>query len=72
MIYTREEIQQMDMKTATKCLKATEREYQVELPLIHNMGNWVLVDKITDQMLWLEDHIHELTLQANAEQRAVA
>lgn len=62
MIYTREEIQAMDLKTATKCLKATEQEYQVEEPLLHNMGNWILVDKITDQMLQLEDHIHSLTL----------
>ena len=72
MLYTKEEIQLMDFKTATKCLKDTEREYRVEEPLIHNMGNWVLVDKITDQMLQLEDHIHSLTLQANAEERAVA
>ena len=72
MIYTKEEIQQMDIKTAQQCLTATEREYRVEESLIHNMGNWVLVDKITDQMLWLEDHIHTLTAQQAAQQRAIA
>ena len=66
MIYPKEEIQQMDLKTASKCLKDTEREYCVEEPLLHNMGNWVLVDKIANQMLWLEDRIRSIQMTETA------
>jgi hypothetical protein len=66
MIYTKEEIFEMDLKTASKCLKDSEREYRVEEPLLHNMGNWVLVDKIANQMLWLEDRIRSIQMTETA------
>jgi hypothetical protein len=61
MIYTQEQILQMDIKTATKCLRVTERDFQVNQPLQQNISNWAILDDIANQLLWLEDHIKALT-----------
>jgi len=70
MIYTQAQIKEMDSKTAIKTLKSTERDFQVDKPLKENISNWAILDDIANQLLWLEDHIHELKLQEAAEQRA--
>jgi hypothetical protein len=72
MLYTKEQIKEMDLKTANKCLKTTEYDFQVDKPLTPDNSNWAILDEIANQLLWLEDHIHELKLQAAAEERATA
>ena len=71
MIYTQEQIATMTIKEARDALNLTETSFQVDGPVsIHKQ--WDLVDSIANQLLWLEDHIHELKLQEAAEERAIA
>jgi hypothetical protein len=71
MIYTREEIKQMDTQAAEQALAHTEKYYRIEVDLIKNIDVWPQLDDVINQLLWLEDRIHTLATQQAAEQRAM-
>ena len=71
MLYTQEQIFAMTIKEAKSALNLTESSFQVDGP-ISIKQHWEFIDSIANQLIWLEDHIHELKLQAAAEERAIA
>ena len=61
---SKEEIKQLDSTSANQQLKLLHSIYDVECPiskLDHKI--WMIADDIANQLLWLEEHIHRLSLE---------
>ena len=61
---TKEEIQQLDSTAANQQLNLLLTTYDLTCPiskLDHKI--WMITDTITNQLLWLEEHIHKLSFE---------
>jgi hypothetical protein len=59
MIYTQEQIATMSIKEAQSALNLTETSFQVD-GAVSIYKHWDLIDSIANQLLWLEDRLHQL------------
>lgn len=63
---THEEIQALDLKQATRYLKQLDKDYNLDRPITQQPRDiMLLVDAISTQVAWLDDHIRQLNFPSN-------
>jgi len=63
-LLNKEQIQQLNTIQAREQLQLLEQTYPLYTDIAHiDLKIWMIADDIANQLLWLEDHIHKLSIK---------